>query len=120
MASPYAPEFCAKVSQEYLGRGSYPFLAEKYNIGKTSIEERRGIVSHCLNHGHGYKGTADVYRVSYSQVYSWVKKYEASGEEGLADRRGHHKADDKVDEPERLRRENARLKRQMEEKDMVI
>ena len=66
------------------------------------------------------KGTADVYKVSYSQVYSWVKKYEASGEEGLADRRGQHKADDEVDELERLRRENVRLKRQIEEKDMVV
>ena len=120
MASPYTPEFRAKVSQEYLDGSPYPFLAEKYNIGKTTIEERKGIVSYCLNHGHDYKGTADVYKVSYSQVYSWVKKDEASGEEGLADRRGHHKADDEIDELERLRRENARLKRQMEEKDMVV
>lgn len=49
-----------------------------------------------------------------------MKKYEASGEEGLADRRGYHKADDEIDELERPRRENARLKRQMEEKDRVV
>ena len=36
------------------------------------------------------------------------------------DKRGHHKADEEVDEPERLRRENLRLKRQLEEKDMVV
>ena len=42
------------------------------------------------------------------------------GEEGLSDKRGHHKADDEVDELERLRRENLRLKRQLEEKDMVV
>ena len=49
-----------------------------------------------------------------------VKKYDASGEEGLSDKRGRHKTDDEVDELERLRRENLRLKRQLEEKDMVV
>lgn len=39
--------------------------------------------------------------------------------ESLTDRRGRHKTDDEVDELERLRRENARLKRQLEEKDML-
>ena len=39
-------------------------------------------------------------------------------ETGLTDKRGHHKSDDEVDELERLRRENARLKRQLEKKDM--
>lgn len=211
MASPYAPEFRAKVSQEYLDGGSYAFLAEKYNIGKTTIQqwvakyrihgiaafakpsgntsyssdfkkmcveavlsgegsvdnivakynissrevlrrwimrynanrelkdyspkrevymagsrrkttiqERREIVAYCLEHNRDYKGTADIYKVSYSQVYSWVKKYDANGEEGLTDKRGHHKADEEVDELERLRRENLRLKRQLEEKDMVV
>ena len=42
------------------------------------------------------------------------------GEEGIKDRRGHHKTDDEVDELERLRRENIRLKRQIEEKDMLV
>lgn len=209
--SPHTPEFRAKVSQEYLDGSSYPFLAGKYNIGKTTlqqwvakyrlhgiaafikapgnssyssdfkkmcveavlsgegsvddvvagynissrevlrrwimsynanrelkeynpkrevymagagrrttIEERREIVAYCLKHNHDYKGTADIYEVSYSQVYSWVKKYEANGEEGLTDKRGHHKTDDELDELERLRRENRRLKRQLEEKDMVV
>ena len=87
---------------------------------KTTIQERREIVAYCLEHNRDYKGTADIYKVSYSQVYSWVKKYDANGEEGLTDKRGHHKADEEVDELERLRRENLRLKRQLEEKDMVV
>lgn len=33
---------------------------------KTTIEEHREIVSYCLDHGHDYKETADVYKVSYS------------------------------------------------------
>jgi transposase len=36
------------------------------------------------------------------------------------DKRGCHKADDEVDELEKLRRENKRLKRQLEEKDMTV
>ena len=188
--SPHTPEFRAKVSQEYLDGSSYPFLAGKYNIGKTTlqqwvakyrlhgiaafikapgnssyssdfkkmcveavlsgkgsvddvvarynissrevlrrwimsynanrelkeynpkrevymagagrrttIEERREIVTYCLEHNHDYKGTADIYEVSYSKVYTWVKKYEANGEEGLTDKRGHHKTDDETGNP---------------------
>lgn len=86
---------------------------------KTSIEERKEIVEHCIEHGRNYKETASIYDVSYSQVYSWVKKYDAYGEEALTDKRGRHKSDDEVDELERLRRENIRLKKQLEEKDML-
>ena len=86
---------------------------------KTTIEERKEIVDYCINHNHDYKGTASIYGVSYSQVYSWVRKYAAQGEEGLTDRRGRHKTDEEVDELERLRRENIRLRRQLQEKDML-
>lgn len=87
---------------------------------KTTIQERKEIVTYCIEHNRDYKDTAALYDVSYSQVYSWVKKYDATGEEGLTDKRGRHKTDDEVDELERLRRENLRLKRQIEEKDMVV
>ena len=87
---------------------------------KTTIEERKKIVTYCIEHNRDYKGTATLYDVSYSQVYSWVKKYDTAGEAGLIDRRGRHKTDDEVDELERLRRENLRLKRQLEEKNMVV
>ena len=87
---------------------------------KTTIQERKEIVTYCIEHNRDYKVTAALYDVSYSQVYSWVKKYDATGEEGLTDKRGQHKTDDAVDELERLRRENLRLKRQLEEKDMVV
>lgn len=48
------------------------------------------------------------------------KKYNKDGESGLLDKRGHHKTDDEVDELEKLRCENSRLKHQLEEKDMVV
>ena len=40
---------------------------------KTTIEERKKIVTYCIEHNRDYKGTAALYDVSYSQVYSWVK-----------------------------------------------
>lgn len=86
---------------------------------KTTIEERKEIVKYCINHERNYKDTAELYNVSYSQVYSWVKKYDTNGESALIDKRGSRKTDDEVDELERLRRENRRLKRQLEEKDRL-
>lgn len=87
---------------------------------KTTNEERKEIVEYCLAHNRDYKSTASLFDVSYSQVYSWVKKYDVTGEDGLTDKRGCHKIDDEVDELERLRRENKRLKRQLEENDMLV
>ena len=87
---------------------------------KTSLKERKEITEYCIAHGKDYKGTAALYDVSYSQVYTWVKKYLADGETGLIDRRGHHKTDNEVDELERLRRENLRLKLQLEDERRTI
>jgi transposase len=86
---------------------------------KTTIDERKEIVEYCINHNRNCKDTAAKFDVSYSQVYSWVKKYDIHGEAALSDKRGHHKTDDEVDELERLRRENLRLKRLLNEKDML-
>jgi len=86
----------------------------------TTLEERKEIVEYCIAHDKDYKGTAALYNVSYSQVYNWTRKHLSEGEEGLVDKRGQHKTDDEVDELERLRRENLRLKRQLEERDMVV
>lgn len=87
---------------------------------KTTLEERKEIVEYCIAHDRNYKDAASKYGVSYSQVYSWVRKYDALGTDGLTDKRGRRKTDEEVDELERIRRENLRLKRQLEEKDMVV
>jgi len=86
---------------------------------KTTIQDRKEIVEYCINHKRNFKDTAALFDVSYSQVYSWVRKYDTNGVDALSDKRGHHKTDDEVDELERLKRENARLKRQLKEKDML-
>ena len=87
---------------------------------KTSKEERIGIVEYCLANGRDYKKTALRFDVSYRQVYGWVHKYLENGEAGLEDRRGTRKSDEEVSEIERLRRENLRLKRQLEEERMKV
>lgn len=86
---------------------------------KTTIEERKEIVEYCINHNRNYKETASVYDVSYSQVYSWVRKYDEKGDDGLIDKRGHHKSDDELSELELLRRENIRLKKKLEEQERI-
>ncbi len=86
---------------------------------RTTKEERQEIVRYCLEHGKDYKGTAARYGVSYSQVYQWVRHYEARGEEGLEDRRGKRKSDDEVDELEHLRRENQRLRARLQESERL-
>lgn len=86
---------------------------------KTTKEERQEIVQYCLEQGKDYKGTAAKYNVSYTQVYQWVQKYLECGEAGLSDRRGKRKSDEELDELERLRRENLRLKKKLEESERL-
>ena len=85
---------------------------------KTTLEERIEIVNYCLEHENNYKQTAGVFNVSYTQVYQWVRKYQSSGEEGLADRRGHHKREEELSDIEILERKVRILERQLREKEM--
>lgn len=79
---------------------------------KTTIEERLEIVSSALTHEKDYQKAADQYRVSYQQVYSWVRKYELEGKEGLVDRRGtKRKSVEEMSEVERLENELKEAKR---------
>ncbi len=57
----------------------------------TDWKERIDIVLYCLSHNRDYHNTAEIYQVSYQQVYQWVKKYEDSGEDALKDGRGQKK-----------------------------
>ena len=84
---------------------------------KTTVEERNEIVQYCLDHNKEYKLAAEHFDVSYAQVYQWVQKYLKSGEDGLIDNRGKRKDESQLSELERLRRENERLKRQLELKE---
>ena len=64
--------------------------------------------------------TAEKFRVSYQQVYTWIKKYEAEGVKGLLDKRGRTKPLEEMDEVERLRAENRLLKAQNKRQEMEM
>ena len=87
---------------------------------KTTQEERAQIVAFCIEHGKDYVLTMETYQVSYQQVYSWVRKYEASGVNGLVDRRGKSKPVDELSETDRLRQENRMLQAMLKDKEMEI
>ena len=87
---------------------------------KTTQEERAQIVAFCIEHGKDYALTVETYQVSYQQIYSWVRKYEATGVDGLVDRRGKAKPEDELTEAERLRQENKILQARLKDKEMEI
>jgi len=87
---------------------------------KTTQEERAKIVAFCIEHGKDYALTVQTYQVSYQQIYSWVRKYEAGGVDALVDRRGKAKPEDKLTETERLRQENRMLQAKLKDKEMEI
>ena len=88
------------------GRGSDIYMTKGRN---TTYEERVEIVSYCIEHGNDYTGAIEKYGVSYQQIYSWVRKYNEKGAEGLVDKRGKRKPESEMTELEKLRTENRML-----------
>ena len=91
------------------------------NGRKTTYEERTEIVAFCISNNDDYQATADKFKVSYQQVYTWVRKYEANGYEALMDRRGKRKEATELTESEKLsaqlkliESENTRLKMEID------
>ncbi len=88
------------------------------NGRKTTLEERIDIVKYCIEHQNNYNEIADKFSVSYQQVYSWCKKYEIKGIDGLQDKRGRKKPEDEMSEIEKLRAENKLLQAQIRRKEL--
>ncbi len=103
-------------------------LKERFTMTKarkTTFEERVEAVMDCIQNGKDYQHTMKTHRVSYQQIYSWVRKFEKDGIDALLDRRGRRKAEEELTagerfmiemkqlekENERLRMENAFLKK---------
>lgn len=86
----------------------------------TTAEERIEIVSYCIANNKDYKATIEKYGVSYDQIYSWVRKYEEKGVDGLTDKRGKRKSFEEMNEIERLKLENKMLKAENKQKEMEI
>ena len=91
------------------GRGSEINMTKGRN---TTYEERIEIVSYCIENGNDYTATIEKYNVSYQQIYSWVRKYNEKGVEGLVDKRGNRKPESEMTELEKLRAENRMLEAQ--------
>ena len=87
---------------------------------KTTFEERISIVEDCISNGRDYAETAAKFSVSYQQVYTWVRKYDRNGLDGLRDGRGRRKPESEMSELERIRYENRMLKAQLTQQQMEI
>ncbi|WP_268626459.1 helix-turn-helix domain-containing protein [Paenibacillus alvei] len=70
---------------------------------KTTFEERIEIVQYTIANGLAYQKAIEKYGVSYQQVYTWVRKYQAGREDALKDNRGRKKPVEELDEHERLK-----------------
>ncbi|WP_225429642.1 helix-turn-helix domain-containing protein, partial [Ligilactobacillus pobuzihii] len=55
---------------------------------KIGLKERIEIAQYTIANELDYQKAMKKFGVSYSQVYSWVRKYREQGSDGLADRRG--------------------------------
>lgn len=73
---------------------------------KTTQQERVKVVAFCIEHGKDYPLTIKEYGISYQQIYSWVRKYERNGIDGLNDGRGRTKPIEEMTEIEKLHAEN--------------
>ena len=80
----------------------------------TTKEERIKIVKECIENGRNYGEAAIKHRVSYQQVYNWVKRFEKFGEAGLEDRRGKRKVNQEPrNEVEELKIKMAQLEHEL-------
>ena len=69
---------------------------------KTTYDERIEIVAFCIENNDNYQLTSDKYKVSYQQVYSWVRKYKTDGQDSLIDSRGKSKTFNEMSDSQRL------------------
>ena len=90
------------------------------NVRKTTYDERIEIVKYCIEHQNDFAETAQKYKVSYQQVYTWTRKYENNGIEFLQDRRGKGKSTDEMSELEKLKAQNKLLEAENRRKQMEI
>ena len=70
---------------------------------KTTQEERAEIVAFCIEHNYDYGLTVETYKVSYQQIYTWVRKYKEGGVDKLKDNRGRTKPAEEMSEVEKLK-----------------
>lgn len=69
----------------------------------VTFEEKVAIVQFCIASDKDYAATIEKYKVSYQQIYSWIRKYEADGVAALEDRRGKRKPESALTEGDLLK-----------------
>ena len=69
---------------------------------KTTYNERVEIVAFCIENNDNYQLTSNKYKVSYQQVYTWVRKYKTDGQDSLIDSRGKSKTFNEMSDSQRL------------------
>lgn len=99
------------------GIGGVPIMTKGR---KTTYDERIEIVKYCIEHQNNFAETAQHFRVSYYQVYSWNNKYEKDGVEALKDRRGRNRTESEMSELEKLKAQNKLLEAKNRRKQMEI
>ena len=97
--------------KDYLPGGKEIYMTKSR---KVTVEERIEIAKYCLAHDCDYKTTAKVFETTYANVFNWVKKFKEHGEEGLEDKRGHHRSDEEVDEITLLKRQLKQKEHELE------
>lgn len=80
----------------------------------TTFEERVQAVMDCIQNGKDYQSIMKTHRVSYQQIYSWVRKFEKDGMDALMDRRGRQKPVAELTDTERFALELKRLEKENE------
>lgn len=80
----------------------------------TTLEERIEIVKYCIDNNKKYQLTAETFNVSYQQVYGWVKKYEADGENAFVDKRGKNKLESELTEEDKIKCAMKRIEKENE------
>lgn len=73
---------------------------------KVTFDEKVDIVKYCISHNRNYYDTMDKFKVSYQQIYSWIRKYDEKGVDGLIDRRGKAKPESELTDEDRLKARN--------------
>ncbi|SJT70510.1 Transposase [Clostridioides difficile] len=86
----------------------------------TTYKERIEIIKYCIENENDYAETAEKYKVSYQQVYSWIKKYQTKGIEALQDGRGKRKKESEMSELEKLQAKNKLLEAENRRQQMEI
>lgn len=99
------------------GTGGIQIMTKGRN---TTFEERIDIVKYCIEHQNNYAETAEHFKVSYQQVYTWVAKYGKNGVEALQDKRGKRKSVEEMSELEKLKAENKLLQAENKRKQMEL